>query len=651
MEKATPQEGLNPEEIVLDAMNQPASDPMGAKEESATQQRGLAILFAGFRLEADGSFFRGGSALHLPPRELAALRLLIEYAGQIVTPGQLKQSLWGDVHVSPDSVPKCLSSLRAHLHPADCIQTVYKRGYRFAAEIRTAEPASLYALPRLAIPPFVSEAGIPDHLGAAVAEEAIARLSNARTPFASILARDSIFTLAARGLSAVQIGESLHADLVLAGTLRPFHSFVRLRAEMIRVSDGVQLWAEDLLIDPDRIAGMDSELAIHLDYRLRNWRVNQSLNLAHGPQPESLSAPRPAHPGASTGSASESISLSAAAETAPATITQAQHREAYRAFLRGHHEWQTLERHRMQDGQQHLTRAIELDPELIAAKVDMAHLCVTQAFYGFMPPALANRQARLTAESIADFVHRAPAVLPVVGWGQFHFEHDLQGALRAFNLSAHLSHDPWVARIRIHFALSRHRFTEAIEMIRAAIQDDPYSPWLAGHLAWALHLDGQAQPSLEQIEQCLREFPSDAGVILYGAMILAFNGEQARALQLAADLAQRQPQFDLATVMHAYTLACSGLAAEARAVLERVQWLSKERFVLKSFTPAVHVALGDPDSAIAELHAANDARCPWFFQMLADPRLKPLHGRPDFARLAGILRSMEDAAHRQIRQN
>ena len=30
-------------------------------------------------------------------------------------------------------------------------------------------------------------------------------------------------------------------------------------------------------------------------------------------------------------------------------------REAYELFLRGHHEWQTLQRHRMQDGIQHLT--------------------------------------------------------------------------------------------------------------------------------------------------------------------------------------------------------------------------------------------------------------------------------------------------------
>jgi len=75
-----------------------------------------------------------------------------------------------------------------------------------------------------------------------------------------------------------------------------------------------------------------------------------------------------------------------------------------------------------------------------------------------------------------------------------------------------------------------------------------------------------------------------------------------------------------------------------------MQWLSRERFVLNSFNPAVHVALGDLDTALSELRAADETRCPWFFQMLADPRLKPLHGRAEFVEMQSILTGMEAAA-------
>ena len=68
------------------------------------------------------------------------------------------------------------------------------------------------------------------------------------------------------------------------------------------------------------------------------------------------------------------------------------------------------------------------------------------------------------------------------------------------------------------------------------------------------------------------------------------------------------------------------------------------RYVLKSFTPAVYVALGRFDEAVAHLQAANEERCPWFFQMLADPRLKPLHGHPGFKQLQATLATLEAAA-------
>ena len=75
-----------------------------------------------------------------------------------------------------------------------------------------------------------------------------------------------------------------------------------------------------------------------------------------------------------------------------------------------------------------------------------------------------------------------------------------------------------------------------------------------------------------------------------------------------------------------------------------MQWLSRERFLLSSFTPSVYVALGDLDAAVEELQRACDARCPWFFQMLADPRLKPLQGNADFERMQAILTTMEAEA-------
>ncbi len=546
------------------------------------------------------------------------MRLLLAHAGQVVSSVQLKNALWGDVHVTADSVPKCLSSLRARLEPDVCILTVYKRGYRLTAEIIQAGEAPLGTPVRLAIMPFTTGYSVPEHLGSAMAEETTASISRAHHFDVAVLARDSVFNLAQRGLTAQQLGRELKADLVLTGTLQAFSSHYRLRAEMVRVEDGTQIWVEDLLAPQNQTSVLEQELLHRLAYRL-GMEV----------PPNAAISPR----------WGAGFDIAAASEVEDESgLRQA---EAFEIFLSGRHEWQTLHRHRMQDGMQHLLRAIELDPTLISAKVDLAHLCVAQALFGFMSPGASAELVHRMAESIPDLTHQAKALLPALGWVNFHFDRNLPEALLAFSFSAHLPHDLLTTSARSMFAVSRHRFAEAIEMLRDAIRVDPFSPWLHSRLAWVLHLDGQASASLELIRKTIAQFPDSEGTGLFGSVILAYNGEAEQATKLAQGFAQRSPHFDPAAAGQAYALACAGRKDEARVILERLQWLSRERYVLRLFMPAAYMALGDHEAALAELRAVDEARCPWFFHMMANPCLKPLHGNPEFERMRAILPAME----------
>ena len=584
----------------------------------------VVVSFGNFRLREDGTLYRGESMVHLPPKELAALRLLLEHAGQVVSPLQLKKTLWGDVYVTSDSVLKCMSSLRARLEPEACIQTVYKRGYRLTAEVRRKSVGLAGELPRLAILPFATGPLVAEHLGPAVTEETTARLANLKPAFVSVVARDSVLMLAGQGMTAQQVGQVLRADLALTGKLNALPAHYRLRAEMIDVRNGTHLWVEDLLVAREYLAGLETALLERIAFRL-----GAALALAV------------ANPAARSGSLGvERLSMAAGAEM----LDDLQTREAYEIFQRARYEWQTLERHRMQDGLQHLSRVTEMDPSLVAAKVDLAHLCVTQALYGFMAPRVAAELIYRTSDSIPDFPRHAEGMLPPRGWVDFHVGHNLPAALWAFRRSAHLPHDPWVTRARAMFELSRHRLDEGIELLRQTLREDPYSPWLHNRLAWALHLNGQARESMEQVERGIVLFPDHEGTSLYGTIILAYNGETDRAVRLAERLAQRLPYFDLATAVHAYSLACAERRDEARSILDRLQWLSRERFVIKSFLPAVYVTLGDMEGALAALQAAEEDRCPWYFQMLADPRLKPLRNHEEFKQMEAILVRMEDLA-------
>ena len=141
-------------------------------------------------------------------------------------------------------------------------------------------------------------------------------------------------------------------------------------------------------------------------------------------------------------------------------------------------------------------------------------------------------------------------------------------------------------------------------------------------------------------------FPEHMPAGIYGAVVLAYNGDPVRAAEISREITQKSPYSDLATAIYAYALACAGQGDEARIHLERLQWLSQERYVLPSLMAAVYVALGENDAALEQLREADRARCPWFFQALADPRLKPLHGHDEFKAMRQILPQMEAAAQR-----
>ena len=577
---------------------------MNSSALSSALSGGARFKFGEYLLEPDGTLFHRQKSVHLAAKELAALRLLLKNAGHIVTPQQLQQVLWGNVHVTPDSVPRCISSLRARLEDDECIQTVYKQGYRLTGSVECVEEGSAARLPRLAVVPFCCGPNVAEHVGSAVAEDAAARLTAAQPPIFSMLARDSAFALAARGKSAQEVGEALGADLVMTGTVQMIGNHYRLRMEMIRVRDSIQIWVEDVLLPLEAAASLHTTLVERLAFRM-------------GVSPERM---------------------------APDEEGTGMNAHAFDAFLRGRYEWQSLERHRMQDGIRYLQEAAELDPKLTQARVDMVRASVAQELFGYIAPSVAAVAVQQVASTLEGDAAAYKDLVPALAWMKFHVERDLAGAQHVLDVDEEDSKDPWNIRLRALFAASRHDFEHAARLLQAGIESDPYSPWLNAALAWTWHLAGEPDKSLRQAERCLAQIPDHTATRLFAGMILAFHGDLDRAISLAREVVRHSPSFDLGIALHAYVLARRDQREECEEYLERLQWLGHERYILRSFSAPVYVALGDPEGAMAELRAADEDRCPWFFQMLADPRLQPLRAFPEFQAMHSRLKQMEAEA-------
>jgi DNA-binding winged helix-turn-helix (wHTH) protein/TolB-like protein len=96
--------------------------------------------FGGFRLDAETpSLWREGELVQIFPKPLEILVLLVGRRGAVVSREELLENIWQDVFVEESNITYNVSLLRKTLDENGknrFIQTVPKRGYRFAGDIR-----------------------------------------------------------------------------------------------------------------------------------------------------------------------------------------------------------------------------------------------------------------------------------------------------------------------------------------------------------------------------------------------------------------------------------------------------------------------------------------------------------------------------------
>src|ERR1700730_4564347 len=97
--------------------------------------------FGRFRLDRNERFlFQDGAAVPLTPRLFDTLLVLLENSGRLVEKNDLMQKVWNDVAVEENNLTQNISALRKilgdNLDGPKFIETIPKRGYRFAAPVK-----------------------------------------------------------------------------------------------------------------------------------------------------------------------------------------------------------------------------------------------------------------------------------------------------------------------------------------------------------------------------------------------------------------------------------------------------------------------------------------------------------------------------------
>ena len=262
--------------------------------------------FGPYRLNAPALvLYREGVVVPLTPKALEILIVLVRKNGELVTKEELMNAVWPDTFVEEGSLTQNISILRKALGPdADgrpYIETMAKRGYRFAAEIKPAafplpsprrrrraafailaavaatgggalylrlasRPAQIRSV---AVLPLENHSGDPgqDYFADGLTEVLIGDLAKIRT--LRVVSRTSAMHYKKTTKLAPEIARELKVDALVEGSVVRSGDRVQIRLQLIRGATDEHLWAQTYEREVKDVPRLQTEVALAVAKEIR----------------------------------------------------------------------------------------------------------------------------------------------------------------------------------------------------------------------------------------------------------------------------------------------------------------------------------------------------------------------------------------------
>ncbi len=610
---------------------------------------GGRVVFEPYEVDFQtGEVRKHGVRVRLQAQPLQVLRILLQHPGALITREELKAKLWpvdsfGDFdHGLNKAINKIREALAdSALHPR-YIETVARRGYRFIAEVRTADE------PPRVIEPVIASQGVPKTLAWKIAGTCIIVLlaafliwqlqSTARRSsdirslavlplenlssdvsqeyFADGMTDELINALGSiNGLRVIsrssvmlykrvrkplpQIARELKVDAVVEGTVLRSGEQVRITAQLIRASNDEHLWGESYQGDLRDTLQLQDKVAQAIADRIRVRVTSQEQAL--------LENAKPVNP------------------------------EAHDAYLRGRYFWNKRTEQGLKTAIDYFDQAIAIDPRYAPAYSGLAdsYALLGDWEYGALAPKEAFPRAEASAKKALELddtsgeAHASLALcLKSFDWNWKDAERELS---RAITLSpsyatAHQWHG-W------NLIISGHN-DEGLSELKKAEALDPLSLIISADVADALVIAHRYDESIRQSQRTIEMDPTFAMAHYQLAQAFVQTGkynDAVRELEEAIELSRGNP---IITSLLGYVYAISGSQSKARNILHDLGNGSNRSQVNAADIALIYAGLNEKDQAFAWLEKAYEARFnpsvllrPAFDGLRSDSRFQDLRRR------------------------
>jgi TolB-like protein/Tfp pilus assembly protein PilF len=425
---------------------------------------------------------------------------------------------------------------------------------------------------RMAVLPFANLSGDPEqeYLTDGLTQEMITQLGRLHPESLRVIARSSVMRYRDGDTPVDQIGRELEVDYVLEGSAQREADRVRIAAELIRVHDQTQLWAESYERELSGMLALQSEVA---------GDIARQVNLTVTPEQESR--------------------LTGARQVDP---------EVYEAYLRGMFYVSQNTPESFEKGMQHLHQAVEIDPAEPLAYAGLAQGYITLG-HGGAELHDAFQRARAAAEQALRLEPDMAEAVAALAHVALYYEWDWPRAEELFERALELN--PSLAMTHYHYAWYLALFDRLEEAIVEHKLARDFDPLRALHTGWLGHLynyAGRFDEAIVEANKALELNPSFGPSFYVLRFAYSSKGMHQEAIAAALRFVEVDPQWGNTELVSAYALA--GQREQALEVLARLDPSTSHPVRLA----LMYAALGDTEAALDAMEAAYDAHratLPW----------------------------------------
>ena len=600
--------------------------------------KGKVYEFGPFSMDCGERVLRkGGALVSITPKAFDILSTLVEGQGRVLTKEELLAAVWPDTYVEESNLTFHISTLRKILssesdsesNGSTYIETVPRRGYRFAASVSVAEspgppdeaatttrwrwpwvaavvivfaagagfavfkPATARPIGSIAVLPLQPIGGAAsDPLAIGLADAITMRLEG----LTELVVRptESVMRFNVAGQDPIRAGRALQVDGVLTGTIQRAGNRVRVAVQLIRVSDRRALWAQRFDADVSNL--FDVEDAV-------SERIVSALQLSLSDTERKQVAKRYTGDG-----------------------------EAHRLYLVGRNHWYRWTADGMITAAEYFEQAIRKDPNYALAYVGLADALGAGSHFGVINPKAAHERIRPALEKAVAIDAELAEARIAIGMHSIFYDWDRATSeaelVKAVELAPNLAY----AHASYAAALTALGKPELAERQKALELEPPSAAFTVG-VGWSHFYSRDYDTANRLYREALKKDPGYAPA--YWSLAESFEqqdriSEAVDAFEKSAELTHRSVRA-LSGLGHAYGLA--GRRKDALAVADELVRKSAGQYVPAYFVAMVYLGMGERDRAFEWLERAYAERSDWIAWIHVHPYFDSVRGDPRFRSL------------------